>query len=249
MIPAPRPPTGAPPKQTDQNCLLPSASSSAHFQRVDSKIGLRFTPTKGPPPPVGKKPPAPAPRFRKTSGTQNLLNSAPPPTQPPPPPVSAPWPVVNNPPRSQLSISQQTNTPSTSNAGQNLAMQAAIRAAEQSSPAAKSTIPQNSSPKSQSTFLLPPVAPPPTSRPLAPTPVKPSSDFASYSMPSSNHHQLNNSSRNQNPGLSKRVMCDDSRWKFRDESMLPKPREFLGGPKKYRAGRGSSVPLDLSSFH
>ncbi|KAK8156923.1 hypothetical protein BC567DRAFT_299065 [Phyllosticta citribraziliensis] len=40
----------------------------------------------------------------------------------------------------------------------------------------------------------------------------------------------------------------DGRWKFQDDGQLPKPREYVGGPKKYRAGRGSSVPLDLSQF-
>lgn len=43
-------------------------------------------------------------------------------------------------------------------------------------------------------------------------------------------------------------MIQDSRWKFQDDSQLPKPRDFIGGPKRYRAGRGSSVPLDLSLF-
>ncbi|TKA58714.1 hypothetical protein B0A49_10113 [Cryomyces minteri] len=40
----------------------------------------------------------------------------------------------------------------------------------------------------------------------------------------------------------------DMRWKFVDDSQLPKPREFVGGPKRYRAGRGSSVPLDLRAM-
>jgi hypothetical protein len=40
----------------------------------------------------------------------------------------------------------------------------------------------------------------------------------------------------------------DSRWHFQDESEIPKPREFLRGAKKYRAGRGSSVPLKLSDY-
>ena len=44
------------------------------------------------------------------------------------------------------------------------------------------------------------------------------------------------------------IKIEDSRWHFQDESQLPKPRDFVGGPKKYRAGRGSSVPLDLSHF-
>lgn len=44
------------------------------------------------------------------------------------------------------------------------------------------------------------------------------------------------------------IPVHDLRWRFVDESQFPRPREFLGGPKKYRAGRGSSVPLDLSAF-
>jgi hypothetical protein len=40
----------------------------------------------------------------------------------------------------------------------------------------------------------------------------------------------------------------DLRWRFQDESQFPRPREFTNGPKRYRAGRGSSVPLDLSAY-
>jgi hypothetical protein len=56
----------------------------------------------------------------------------------------------------------------------------------------------------------------------------------------SNTGQLNASSG--------RLVIQDIRWKFQAENMLPKPREFIGGAKRYRAGRGSSVPLDLSAF-
>ncbi|EME49880.1 hypothetical protein DOTSEDRAFT_68622 [Dothistroma septosporum NZE10] len=45
-----------------------------------------------------------------------------------------------------------------------------------------------------------------------------------------------------------RYVVQDSRWKFQGNDTLPKPRDFVGGPKRYRAGRGSSVPLDLNSF-
>jgi hypothetical protein len=45
-----------------------------------------------------------------------------------------------------------------------------------------------------------------------------------------------------------RVVIQDPRWKFVDESMFPRPREFHGGARRYRAGRGSSVPLDLSAL-
>lgn len=44
------------------------------------------------------------------------------------------------------------------------------------------------------------------------------------------------------------IMIDDRRWKFQDDSQLPKPREFTGFPKRYRAGRGSSVPLNLGAL-
>ena len=44
------------------------------------------------------------------------------------------------------------------------------------------------------------------------------------------------------------IRIEDNRWRFQDESQLPKPRDFTGGAKRYRAGRGSSVPLDLSQF-
>lgn len=40
----------------------------------------------------------------------------------------------------------------------------------------------------------------------------------------------------------------DLRWRFQDEGQFPRPREFTGSTKKYRAGRGSSVPLDLSAY-
>ena len=40
----------------------------------------------------------------------------------------------------------------------------------------------------------------------------------------------------------------DLRWRFQDEGQFPRPREFTGSKKKYRAGRGSSVPLDLSAY-
>ena len=41
---------------------------------------------------------------------------------------------------------------------------------------------------------------------------------------------------------------EDGKFKFQKDDMLPKPRGFEGGAKRYRAGRGSSVPLDLSAF-
>jgi len=58
------------------------------------------------------------------------------------------------------------------------------------------------------------------------------------------------------PGLSpsfgggggERYVVQDARWRFHGEEHFPKPRTFVGGPRRYRAGRGSSVPLDLSAL-
>lgn len=45
-----------------------------------------------------------------------------------------------------------------------------------------------------------------------------------------------------------RFVVQDTRFKFQPDEALPMPRQFTGGPKRYRAGRGSSVPLDLRAF-
>lgn len=50
------------------------------------------------------------------------------------------------------------------------------------------------------------------------------------------------------PSGGDRYVVQDARWKFVSEDKFPKPREFVGGAKRYRAGRGSSVPLDLSAL-
>jgi hypothetical protein len=54
--------------------------------------------------------------------------------------------------------------------------------------------------------------------------------------------------RPQTDGGGGNFTVQDTRWKFQDDGQLPKPREFLGGGRRFRAGRGSSVPLDLGAF-
>ncbi|KAI5292600.1 hypothetical protein KEM52_006229 [Ascosphaera acerosa] len=49
-------------------------------------------------------------------------------------------------------------------------------------------------------------------------------------------------------GVGRIVPIQDSRFRFQQEHALPKPRQFVGTSKLYRAGRGSSVPLDLSAL-
>lgn len=81
---------------------------------------------------------------------------------------------------------------------------------------------------------------------LGQTPMKSMADVASYT--------LTNGSRPRGESLSTAstggggLIIRDPRWKFQPDEALPKPREFRGGPKRYRAGRGSSVPLDLGGF-
>jgi hypothetical protein len=80
-------------------------------------------------------------------------------------------------------------------------------------------------------------------------------DPSSYTL-SNNGSSQNLSSNNASAGTLSprsgggggRYVVDDSRWHFKDEKDLPKPRPFQGGPRRYRAGRGSSVPLDLSAL-
>ncbi|TVY94113.1 hypothetical protein LAWI1_G001232 [Lachnellula willkommii] len=45
------------------------------------------------------------------------------------------------------------------------------------------------------------------------------------------------------------AVINEPRWIFPDEDILPAPRTFVGGCKKYRVGTKSSVPLDLADFH
>ena len=44
------------------------------------------------------------------------------------------------------------------------------------------------------------------------------------------------------------IKIHDLRWKFQDDTTLPAPRQWKGVQKKYRAGRVSSVPLDLRGY-
>lgn len=50
------------------------------------------------------------------------------------------------------------------------------------------------------------------------------------------------------PAIRGDLQIEDSRFHFQEEGQLPKPRQFTGAIKRYRAGRGSSVPLDLARF-
>lgn len=55
-------------------------------------------------------------------------------------------------------------------------------------------------------------------------------------------------SRTNGAGTRGRIVIEDPRWKWVDEKNFPRPREFIEKQRRYRAGRGSSVPLDLSAL-
>ncbi|KAL5370958.1 hypothetical protein PMIN02_012975, partial [Paraphaeosphaeria minitans] len=150
-------------------------------------------------------------------------------TSTPPKPPSAPAPA---PPAPKALIN---GTPS-------LAEQAARNAFGRSSPAAAPPPPPSSAPAPPP----PPMDPPARSNSQAP--LRSMLDPSSYTLTNGGAPSIK-SPTNPAPGQKgKMVPVHDLRWRFVDESQFPRPREFLGGPKKYRAGRGSSVPLDLSAF-
>ncbi|KAI0553315.1 hypothetical protein F4679DRAFT_464514 [Xylaria curta] len=215
------------------------------------------------PPPTSSAPAPPAPRPAPPS-------SAPTPP-PPPPPSSAPAPpppppsASSRPPamtsRSQPPPPPPPAAPPSNASTPNLALQAAMRATSgRSSPTAAPPAPPPPPPASA------PVPPPPaasldahssSSRPRASSSMRSSMlDPSAYTLAPTNGSGTKNPSPTASAiasprptGGGERYWVQDSRWKFVDESMLPKPRPFQGGGvKRYRAGRGSSVPLDLSAL-
>ncbi|KAL8387715.1 hypothetical protein RB595_009718 [Gaeumannomyces hyphopodioides] len=226
---------------------------------------------KGPPPPIGKKPPPP-PGSRKPSSAihpsapppplpSSSAPNAPPAPPPPPPPSAAPRLPPAAPARHTPPPPPQ---PSNGAPSPHLAVQAAIRAAA-GAPSPNSAPPAPPPPPPSSAPAPPP--PPPSSYPAPPPPRaqaqqqahQPSAMRAAMLDPSAftlspngatSHSPTRPASeaRHGAAGGDGPLYANDARWKFVSEDKFPKPREFSGGPKRYRAGRGSSVPLDLSAL-
>ncbi|KAF2431048.1 hypothetical protein EJ08DRAFT_696727 [Tothia fuscella] len=74
-----------------------------------------------------------------------------------------------------------------------------------------------------------------------------SAHASSYTLINGGGSSGNGEKRASNAG-SGIIKIHDLRWRFQDDSTLPKPRDFRGGGKRYRAGRVSSVPLDLGNY-
>ncbi|KAL8832204.1 MAG: hypothetical protein Q9191_000420 [Dirinaria sp. TL-2023a] len=211
------------------------------------------TPPSAPPPPPSSAPRSP-PVLPQQPAPQPPANAPPrhPParsTPPPPPP----------PPTTTIPAANDT-------LAQSVAMQAARNAfgSGSSTPVASPAAPPPPPPPLQPTPASltlkhsvssalagpPSVPPPPPSRPPSQSPAKPTLDPSLYTLSNGNSTHRNSSPlRHQSSGQGTgRISIQDSRWRFQDDGQLPKPREFIGFPKKYRAGRGSSVPLDISQF-
>ncbi|KAK2020060.1 hypothetical protein LZ32DRAFT_7092 [Colletotrichum eremochloae] len=232
---------------------------------------------KGPPPPIGKKPP-PLPASRKPSTTVSshpppLPGVSAPGAPPPPPPSAAPAPPPSAPPSAPppppAAAAPRAPVPSppsrspappppppASNGPSPLAMQAALRAAGQASPSAAPPPPPSNAPlPPPAAAHSPPTAPP--SRARAGSGLRSSMlDPSAFTLAPNGAKSPSPTRSNTTAGLhtggsgggGQRYIVQDPRWKFQDEAMLPKPRDFVGGPRRYRAGRGSSVPLDLSAL-
>ncbi|KAK2937728.1 hypothetical protein FoTM2_000946 [Fusarium oxysporum f. sp. vasinfectum] len=260
---APRPPSAAAPAIPGRGPPVPPPGGAANLRKT-TPVG-----SKPPPPPIGKKPP-PLPTSRKPSSmslppSAPSPSSAPPappppppppsnsasaPAAPPPPPPSAAPPLPSQSPASRSSVPPPPPPPpAASHSTPSLAAVAAIRAAGQASPSAAPPPPP---PPPSGSVPAPPSAPsppPPTTRSRGSSLRQSMLDPSMFTLtangaksPSPKHSPA------QTPGVSggARIVINDSRWQFKDEGLFPKPRDFVGGTRKYRAGRGSSVPLDLS---
>lgn len=73
-------------------------------------------------------------------------------------------------------------------------------------------------------------------------------DSSSYTLTNGGGSLRSPTGSTRQQSTAKIVPVHDLRWRFQEERSFPRPREFTNTPKRYRAGRGSSVPLDLSAF-
>ncbi|KAF2171491.1 hypothetical protein M409DRAFT_18608 [Zasmidium cellare ATCC 36951] len=227
-IPAPPPP--------------PTQRRTSNAQDDDEYDPYRYdTPGRGVPP----APPPPPPQtngHQQTSlaaqAARNAFRAASPavaPPPPPPPPPSQSTPALAPPPPPP---SAPPSRPS-------------------SSPTSGPPAPPPPPPASRSNSNLPPPPPAPkASTPggiptaggvsLGTGPIQPM-DASAYTL-TNGRSRADSTPQSIGGGFGGRHVVQDSRWKFQGDDALPRPRDFSGGPKRYRAGRGSSVPLDLRAL-
>ena len=261
----------APPKPA------PRPNTDASF-RSNSDLPLQAPPPaptglKPPPPPISSRKPSTAALPVPTSSASTPSSAPPPPPAaaprppitalasppaPPPPSTSAPHPPsARSTPPAPAPPSSPSSHMLSDIVGQSAAMQAARNAfGNGPSPPIVPTPPPpppptTSSPLRPSASAIVPSAPSftPFSKSTTQIPAR-ALDSTSYTLSNgiSPMHSKSSSRGHTSPSRNSVVKIEDSRYHFQEEMQLPKPREFIGGPKKYRAGRGSSVPLALSQF-
>ncbi|EFX04111.1 proline-actin-associated protein [Grosmannia clavigera kw1407] len=184
---------------------------------------------KGPPPPIGKKPPPP-PGSRKPSSSVSTPPVLPPSHPPPLPSSAAPAiPSAPAPPVPQAPTTTSSLLPPAPSTSTSVSLSPLI--------------------SSKTANHLAAVPPPMRVSMLDPSAYTLSSNGSSGAPgPSPTRNGGGTvSPRAQSSGTG-RYIVQDTRWRFISDDQLPKAREFQAGIKRYRAGRGSSVPLDLSSL-
>ncbi|KAJ5975816.1 hypothetical protein N7481_009523 [Penicillium waksmanii] len=263
-LPGARPPPPPPSTESPINPLVaslkkppprPAARPSSTISAASSRTAPEAPPPRAPPPPPGgiRAPPAPPPpASRKPSGPP-----PPPPASsspaPPPPPPSAP--AAGRAPPPPPSAPGRPTPPPPPGSAPSIAAQAARTALGGPSPPSAPPPPPSGAPAA-------PPPPPPVSPPAAPSfeaPSRPSPissrpvshepqaalDPSAYTLTNGGSSPAYNSRTSSTHGS---AQIEDPRFKFQSDGLLSKPRPFSGGERRYRAGRGSSVPLDLKAL-
>lgn len=275
--PPPPPPPNAPALSVAalRGKLRPSSASSPniHTETDDRPTSAPSLPSRPKIPPLtGKKPALPPPIGRKPSG--NALLSIPPPAPPSnhtrmtPSPLSAP-PLppsmdlaVDSPSTNPLVNGRPPPPPPTAPPPPNMSSNMSTAIATQAAQRAYGTAPCSP------TLLPPPMRMPlsnsvirtPPPPPLLPSPSFPhassetsmtsttnrSNETNGSSTPQASYPSLN--TNNTNGNHMQPLHVENTKWKFQPDDALPAPRPFTGSKKRYRAGRGSSLPLDFSRY-
>ncbi|KAH7414274.1 hypothetical protein DE146DRAFT_731754 [Phaeosphaeria sp. MPI-PUGE-AT-0046c] len=208
--------------------------------------------TPGAPPPPPPPPPSSAPRAPARS-------TPPPPPGPPPSKSQVDDDDEYDPYKYDSSISRAPSAPAppppkaSNGLGPSLAEMAARNAFGAShgrtSPAAPPPPPPASAPSPPAASAPPPPPSAAPSRPAAsPAPSRSMLDASSYTLTNGGSMRSPTNLGGGPAQKGKVVPVHDLRWRFQDEAQFPRPRDFSNGAKRYRAGRGSSVPLDLSAY-
>ncbi|KAK5134111.1 hypothetical protein LTR08_006886 [Meristemomyces frigidus] len=276
--PKPPPPIGKKPPMPPPASRKPSSNfvSAAPPPPPSSTNSLSLPPSAPPPPPASA--PRPPPIAMRTAPPQPSAHGAPPPPPPPPPPpqtngvhrgeASLAEQAARNAFRSGTPSLPPPPPPPTPPGPQHQHQQQQQQQQQYPQPTSPGLAPPTHPPPPPHSPTPTPPPPPPTQRlssaPSIPTaggtplglPPPPSqapmplsrmpSDAASYTLTASTRPR--GASSAQAASGSAMTAIHDPRWKFQPDGQLPMPRPFTAGAKRYRAGRGSSVPLDLGAY-